>query len=106
MVAGGHVLPPPLESVCSGVVSLRSIRLICFIAELNSLDLCQGDISNACLESHCTELLAFTAGPEFGELGYSVCRRRQLQCIWEFVRVSYRFRIPYFFGLSLLEVLR
>ena len=68
MVAGGHVLPPPLESVYSGVVSLRSIRLICFIAELNSLDSCQGDISNACLESCCTELLAFTAGPEFGEL--------------------------------------
>ena len=22
MAAGGHVLPPPLESVCSGVVSL------------------------------------------------------------------------------------
>ena len=50
------------------VVSLRSTRLICFIAELNSLDLYQGDISNACLESYCTELLAFTAGPEFGEL--------------------------------------
>ena len=68
MAAGGHVLPPPLESVYSGVVSLRSICLICFIAELNGLDLYQGDISNACLESHCTEFLAFTAGPEFGEL--------------------------------------
>ena len=68
MAAGGHVLPPPLESVCSGVVSLRSIRLICFIAELNGLDLYQGDISNACLESYCAKLLAFTAGPEFGEL--------------------------------------
>ena len=68
LVAGGHVLPPPLESVCAGVVSLRSVRLVCFIAELNALDLCQGDISNACLESCCTELLAFIAGPEFGEL--------------------------------------
>ena len=27
LVAGGHVLPPPLESVHSGVVSLRSVRL-------------------------------------------------------------------------------
>ena len=26
----GEILPPPLESVCSGVVSLRSVRLICF----------------------------------------------------------------------------
>ena len=67
------MLPPPLESVHAGVVSLRSVRLICFIAELNGLDLCQGDISNACLESCCTELLAFIAGPEFGELeGHTV----------------------------------
>ena len=67
LVAGGHVLPPPLESVCSGVVSLRSVRLMCFIAELNGLDLCQGDVSNACLESCCTALLCFIAGPEFGQ---------------------------------------
>ena len=40
--------PVPEAHVYSGVVSLRSIRLICFIAELNSLDLHQGDISNAC----------------------------------------------------------
>ena len=32
LVAGGHVLPLPLESAHSGVVSLRSVRLICFIA--------------------------------------------------------------------------
>ena len=36
--------------------------------ELNGLDLYQGNISNAYLESHCTEFLAFTAGPELGEL--------------------------------------
>ena len=47
------MLPPPLESACSGVVSLRSVRLICFIAELNGLDLYQGDVSNAYLKSHC-----------------------------------------------------
>ena len=40
LVAGGHVLPPPLESIYSGVISLPSIRLVCFIAELNGLDLC------------------------------------------------------------------
>ena len=70
LVAGGHVLPPPLESVHSGVVSLRSVRLMCFIAELNGLDSYQGDISNAYLESYCTALLCFIAGPEFGEFEF------------------------------------
>ena len=31
-------LPTPLEYVCSGVVSLSSVRLICFIAESNGLE--------------------------------------------------------------------
>ena len=60
-VAGGHVLPPPLESVYSGVVSLRSIRLIAFIGELNDLSLFQGDISNAYCESYTKELVVFIA---------------------------------------------
>ena len=59
------MLPPPLESVYSGVVSLRSIRLIAFIGELNGLSLFQGDISNAYLESYTKELVVFIAGPEF-----------------------------------------
>ena len=61
------MVPPPLESVYSGVVSLRSIRLIAFIGELNGLSLFQGDISNAYLESYTKELVVFIAGPEFGD---------------------------------------
>ena len=36
-VAGGHLTDPLLDSVYSGVVSLRSLRLVIFLAELNGL---------------------------------------------------------------------
>ena len=34
-VAGGHLTPIPMESVYSGVISLRGVRLLIFLAELN-----------------------------------------------------------------------
>ena len=68
LVAGGHMTPTPLESVYSGVVSLRSIRLIAFAAELNGLQLFATDVSNAYLEATTSEKVCFIAGPEFGEL--------------------------------------
>ena len=37
-VANGHLTDTPLESAYSGVVSLRGLRLVLFIAELNGLD--------------------------------------------------------------------
>ena len=37
LVAGGHLTPEPVDSVYSGVVSLRGLRLIIFLAELNGL---------------------------------------------------------------------
>ena len=52
----------------SGVVSLQAIRLICFAAELNNLELVGTDISNAYLEAYTGDPLVFTAGPEFGDL--------------------------------------
>jgi hypothetical protein len=39
MVADGHLTDIPLESVYSGVVSLRGLRIITFLSELNGLDL-------------------------------------------------------------------
>ena len=38
LVADGHLTDAPLTSVYSGVVSLRGIRLITFIAELNGME--------------------------------------------------------------------
>ena len=68
LVAGGHVLPPPIESVYSGVISLMSIRLICFAGILNNLELMGTDISNPYLEAYTGDPLVFRVGPEFGEL--------------------------------------
>ena len=44
IVAGGHLTDPNTESVYSGVVSLRGIRLIVFLAELNGLELWGADV--------------------------------------------------------------
>ena len=37
-ITNGHLMDTPLESVYSGVVSLRGLRLVLFLAELNGLD--------------------------------------------------------------------
>jgi len=68
LVANGNLTGPPTEANYSGVVSLRSIRLICFSAELNGLELWGADISNAYLMSYTSERVCIYAGPEFGEL--------------------------------------
>ena len=41
----------PLESVYSGVVSLKGLRLVLFLAELNGLQAWSTDIGNAYLEA-------------------------------------------------------
>ena len=68
MVADGHLTDIPVESVYSGVVSLRGLRIVMFLAELNDLDTCATDIGNAYLEAHTKEKVCFIAGKEFGEL--------------------------------------
>jgi len=68
VVAGGHLTETPVESIYSGVVSLRGIRIVTFIAELNNLKVWQTDIGNAYLEAYTNEKVYVIAGPEFGEL--------------------------------------
>jgi hypothetical protein len=46
LVADGHLTVVPLESVYSGVFSLRGFRLVLFLAELNNLELWATDIGN------------------------------------------------------------
>ena len=48
------------------LVTLHSLRIIIFLAELNGLTLMQGDIRNAYLESYTQEKVYFIAGPKFG----------------------------------------
>ena len=55
-----------MEAVHSSVVSLRSLRLITFLAAHNELELWVADIGNAYLESYTKEKLYIVAGPEFG----------------------------------------
>ena len=58
----------PKDSVYSSVVSLPSLRLLCFMAELNGLILSGADIGNADLDVFTKEEVCFIAGPEFGPL--------------------------------------
>ena len=67
LVADGHLTDDPDEDVYSGVVSLRSLRLTIFLAELNNLELWGADIGNAYLEAITEEKVFVVAGPEFSD---------------------------------------
>jgi hypothetical protein len=68
LVAGGHLTDEPDESVYSGVVTLRGLRLAIFVGELNDLVTWGADVGNAYLESYTKEKVYIIAGPEFNEL--------------------------------------
>jgi hypothetical protein len=68
LVADGHLTEVPLECVYAGVVSLRGIHILVFLAELNQLELWATDIGNAYLEATTSEKLYIIAGGEFGDL--------------------------------------
>lgn len=68
VVADGHLTDIPVDSVYSGVVSLRGLRIMLFLAELNDLEVWATDIGNAYLEAKTQEKLYIIAGPEFGKL--------------------------------------
>ena len=66
LVADGHLTDIPVDSVYSGVVTLRGLRLLIFLAELNGLHTWATDIGNAYLEAVTSEKVCIIAGPEFG----------------------------------------
>ena len=68
LVAGGHLTPDPIKSIYSGIVSIRTPRLVIFLAKLNNLEVWAADIGNAYLEAKTKEKLYIVAGPEFEEL--------------------------------------
>ena len=57
-----------METVYSGVVSIRNLRLAMFLAELNDLELWGADVGNAYLQALTREKLYIVGGPEFEEL--------------------------------------
>ena len=73
LVADGHLTPEPVESIYSGVVSLRNLKLVIFLGKLNNLGLWGADIGNGYLEAPTEEKLYIIAGPEFEDWeGYIV----------------------------------
>jgi len=78
-VAGGHLTDVPVDSVYSGVVSLRGLRIVTFLSEFNGLDLWATDIGNAYLEALTGEKIYIVAGPKFKELeGHILIIRKAL----------------------------
>ena len=57
-----------METVYSGVVSIRNLRLAVFLAELNNLELWGADVGNVYLQALTREKLDIVGGPEFEEL--------------------------------------
>ena len=68
LVADGHLTKEPVESIYSGVVSLRSLRMVVFLSQLNNLEIWGADVGNTYLEAYTDEKLCIIAGPEFKEL--------------------------------------
>ena len=68
LVADGHLTKEPMETVYSGVVSIRNLRLTMFLAELNNLELWGAVVGNAYLQALTREKLYIVGGPEFEEL--------------------------------------
>ena len=69
LVAGGHLTDTPIDSVYSSVASLKGVRTVVFLAELNDLDFWSTDISMAYLESYTQEKGLIVAGKEFASVG-------------------------------------
>ena len=57
-----------IDSVYLGVVSLRGLRIIIFLAELNNMETWAADIGSMYLKSTTGEKVFIVTGPEFGEL--------------------------------------
>ncbi len=67
-IAQGNRTPEAKDSSYSGVVSLRSLRIVMMLGEHNGLQQMAGDIGNGYLEANTKEKVYIIAGPEFGEL--------------------------------------
>ena len=88
LVAAGNLTPDPVESIYSGVVSTRSLRIAIFLAKLNDMELWGADIGNAYLEATTKEKLYIVAGQEFEHLdlrGHILVINKALyglKCFW------------------------
>ena len=60
LVADGHLTKEP-------VVSLRSLRMVVFLSQLNDFEIWGADVGNAYLEAYTDQKLCIIVGPEFKE---------------------------------------
>ena len=67
-LVGGHLAPHPIDSIYSGVVQTRSLRLSMLLAKLINMEVWGAGIGNAYLEATMKEKLYIVSGPEFEEL--------------------------------------
>ena len=65
IVACGDMTDLPCEAVYYGVAALRSLRVVCLLAELNGLKLTGGHVRNAYLKAYTSEKVCVCAGPKF-----------------------------------------
>ena len=68
LVTDGYLNKEPNETVYSGVLSFRNLRLAMILAELNDLQQWGGDVGKAYLQALTKEKIYIVAGPEFEEL--------------------------------------
>jgi hypothetical protein len=66
--ANGNLTEIPINSVYSGVESLKSLHTVIFLAIVNGLETWATGIGHAYLEAETSENVFIIAGPEFGEL--------------------------------------
>ena len=69
MVASGNITGSNLDTYYYNVISLRSMRTVVFLAELNNIQTLTGDISNAYMTALTTENILFNAGLDFAPFG-------------------------------------
>ena len=68
LAAQGDKTAPPCDAVHSGVASLQSLQIVCFLAEINGLQVTGSDVGNVHLQAFMKEKVCFQAGEEFGKL--------------------------------------
>ena len=68
LVAGGHLTKTLGDSINFGVVSLKGIKIILFLAKSNGVNSLAVDMGNASLEALTKEKVYILVGPEFGNL--------------------------------------
>ena len=67
LVADEHLTYIPINSVYLGVVSLRDIRLLIFLADINDIETWSTDIGHTYLEVKILDNFYIISGNEFGK---------------------------------------